>query len=139
MNHSTSRMVITFRRKKLYLSCVHSLILSFFQQPAQFRAKHRSIHYTKVIQVCLLGPTGKAIINFEILMERRQKEQGKYSKMFTVENYTFIQDSKLQTTSITLHPAKFTVKDGHSLTSKRHVETLPQFLKTPALQCNGIE
>jgi len=41
-------------------------------------------------------------------MERRQKEQGKYSKMFTVENYTFIQDSKLQTTSITLHPANFT-------------------------------
>jgi hypothetical protein len=33
-------------------------------------------------------------------MERRQKEKGKYSKMFTVENYTFIQDSKLQTTSI---------------------------------------
>jgi len=75
---------------------------------AQLRTKHGSIHYTKVIQVCLPGPTGKAIINFEILMERRQKEQGKYSKMFTVENYTFIQDSKLQTTSITLHPANFT-------------------------------
>jgi hypothetical protein len=75
---------------------------------AQLRTKHGFIHYTKVIQICLLGPTGKTIINFEILMERRQKEKGKYSKMFTVENYTFIQDSKLQTTSITLHPANFT-------------------------------
>jgi len=75
---------------------------------AQLRIKHGSIHYTKVIQVCLLGPIGKAIINFEILLERRQKEQGKYSKMFTVENYTFIQDSKLQTTSITLHPVNST-------------------------------
>jgi len=74
----------------------------------QLRTKHGSIHYTKVIQVCLLGPTGKPIINFEILMERRQKEQGKNSKMFTVENYTFIYDSKLQTTSNTLHPANFT-------------------------------
>jgi hypothetical protein len=75
---------------------------------AQLRTKHGSIHYTKVVQVCLLGPTGKAIINFEILLERRQKQQGKYPKMFTVENYTFIQDSKLQTTRITLHPANFT-------------------------------
>jgi hypothetical protein len=75
---------------------------------AQIRTKHGSIHYTKVIQVCLMGPIGKAIINSDMLMKRRQKEQGKYSKMFTVENYTFIQNSKLQTTSITLHPANFT-------------------------------
>jgi heme/copper-type cytochrome/quinol oxidase subunit 4 len=39
----------------------------------------------KVNQVCLLGSICMAIINFKIVMVRRQKEKGKHSKMFTVE------------------------------------------------------
>jgi hypothetical protein len=70
-----------------------------------------------------------AIINCKILTVSRLKEWGQHSKMFALENVTFIPDSKLHTHSITLHPPCFTVWSMSIHSNLWHVQTLLQDLE----------
>jgi hypothetical protein len=85
MNHSTFRIVITFLKKEnVFIMCSFKNSFTLLANSTTSN-KAQAFLYTKVNQVCLLGSICMAIINSEILMVRRHKEQVKHSKMFTVD------------------------------------------------------
>jgi hypothetical protein len=130
-NHITWRMVITFRRKKMYLiTCLFvCLFIHWFMHSANRPNENTALDNPPHTdhQVCLLEPLSMANIYCRYSKGNMTERMAKIFQNVCPWAFIFIHNSKLQTTGITMHSARFTVR---TMGIHSHLWNMPKQLPT---------